>query len=313
MSNRDDKELFLSTVAYMHYIDGLSQKEISEILKISRPTVNRIIQKARDKGIVKIEVTLPVLKNISLENALSDKYKLEKSIIVSNISKNKDNLLDFLGRAGADYILESVKDGMTIGFSMGETLKKIADYIGTDKKYNCTIVPILGGMGHNRPEIHPNEICRVVAEKLGGAFYPLYVPAIAGSSFERDILMSDQAVKKIFDVVMHADMIVVGVGSINSATLRVIGSLSVGDVQAIEENGGIGDIGNWYIDANGKAIDASINNRLVGPGFDKLRENTKVVIISGGKEKHEILKAALKGGWADVVITDEESAKFLLA
>jgi DNA-binding transcriptional regulator LsrR (DeoR family) len=292
---------------------GKSQKEVSEIMNMSRPSVNRAIQRAKELGIVKIEITRPVLKNISLEKALCDKFNIDKAIVVSNILDKEDNQFNLLGRAGADFIQENARDGMVIGFSMGETLKKVADAINTDRKLNSKIVPLLGGMGYVRPDIHPNEICRVVAEKLGGSFYPLYVPSVAGSKYERDILMKDNSVREVFDLALHADIIFVGAGTLESSKLSLIGSMPEADVKSVAGQGGVGDIGTTcYLDANGQQIENSFFERLVGPGFRKIRENAKVVLVAGGKSKYGIMKAIMAGKWADVIITDEGVAKYLL-
>jgi phosphoenolpyruvate---glycerone phosphotransferase subunit DhaK len=61
----------------------------------------------------------------------------------------------------------------------------------------------------------------------------------------------------------------------------------------------VGDIAGCHLDAHGCAPDASINRRLVGISLEKLRP-------SGG------ILAVLRGGYADVLVTDAVTASAVL-
>lgn len=63
----DDRALLLAKIATMYYLDNLSQQEISNIVKISRPTVSRALMEAREKGIVEITIHSPIPRVYKLE------------------------------------------------------------------------------------------------------------------------------------------------------------------------------------------------------------------------------------------------------
>ena len=50
-SNNERREL-LARVAHLYHKEDLSQGEISEILKVSRSSVSRILQEALEEGII---------------------------------------------------------------------------------------------------------------------------------------------------------------------------------------------------------------------------------------------------------------------
>ena len=52
-------EYQLAQISIMHYHNGMSQQEIAKSLGMSKMTVSRMLQKARDSEIVKISVALP--------------------------------------------------------------------------------------------------------------------------------------------------------------------------------------------------------------------------------------------------------------
>ena len=46
----------LSLAAKLYYVDKLGQEEVARLLSLSQAQVSRLLKKAREKGIVKIEV-----------------------------------------------------------------------------------------------------------------------------------------------------------------------------------------------------------------------------------------------------------------
>ena len=65
-----DPEL-LGKVARLHYDFGLTHQEIGEILRLSRVKVTRLLQQARDVGIVSIEVRTDASPYAALEVELT--------------------------------------------------------------------------------------------------------------------------------------------------------------------------------------------------------------------------------------------------
>ena len=47
-------------ISKLYYLDGATQSQIAKQLNLSRPTVSRALQYARDTNIVKIQVTDPL-------------------------------------------------------------------------------------------------------------------------------------------------------------------------------------------------------------------------------------------------------------
>ena len=71
---KDDKYKLLSQVAYMYFIEDISQQKISEKLGIYRTTISRLIKEAREKGIVEINVRDFDTKIYALETHFQMKY-----------------------------------------------------------------------------------------------------------------------------------------------------------------------------------------------------------------------------------------------
>ena len=311
----DDRALLLAKIATMYYLDNLSQQEISNIVKISRPTVSRALMEAREKGIVEITIHSTIPRVYKLEQKIMEKYSLDEAVIVPVLSLQDDNILKSLGDAAAYYLYENAKDNMTIGFSMGKTLDQMANSLknhSINKNINLNVVPIVGGAGYQAPHLHANDICRRVAEVFGGEFFPIYVPAIAENEKKKLDFMSEPLVNKVFEMSLNADIIFVSVGKVDSSTFLKIGSIDESETNNLIKQGIIGDIGSWFFDENGNFPNIEINKSIVGLNFSKLRKNSKVILVAGTEPKKEVIKSALKGGWVDTLITDEDVCKYLL-
>jgi lsr operon transcriptional repressor len=67
-----------------------------------------------------------------------------------------------------------------------------------------------------------------------------------------------------------------------------------------------------FIDKEGNLVDSNIESRLLTTPLDKLRSLKNVIGVAAGDEKVDAIKAVLKGGYIDVLITDESTALKLL-
>ena len=60
MAERTD---LLVRVAELYYEQGLNQNEVAKLLNTSRPTVSRLLDEAKDAGVVEIVVHSPIRKD----------------------------------------------------------------------------------------------------------------------------------------------------------------------------------------------------------------------------------------------------------
>jgi deoxyribonucleoside regulator len=307
-----DKGGLLTKISYMYYIDNLSQQEIAIRLDLSRAKVSRMIQEARDRGIVEIKINPASSRCYDLERLLKDKYGISESIVMPLFSTKEQNIIKALGKYGAEYLVQNTKEGMTLGFSMGRTLSEVANAIHTPSKIACNIVPITGGLGQVSPEIHANDICRRIAEGLGGTAFSLYTPAIVSKKELKEAIIEDPMILHVFENAIHADITVVGVGNVSSSTFIEIGSISEEEARQLKSHGVIGDIASWFFDANGTILDLEIHKRVVGPDFREIRKRSKIVLVAGGESKGNVVAAALRGKLVDTLITDESVANYLI-
>ena len=71
-----EKRRKMVEAAKLYYQMDFSQMEVAKKLGVSRPTVSRLLQQAKEEGIVEIKITDPSEKSRSLEQELEDKLGL---------------------------------------------------------------------------------------------------------------------------------------------------------------------------------------------------------------------------------------------
>ena len=100
----DDVRLIFKCCS-LYYQDGVGQKEICQILGISRPTVSRMLSAGKELGIVKIEIHNPDnLLYGQLERELEKLFGLQEVIIVPSTSTDSATVNPEIGRAAPALI-----------------------------------------------------------------------------------------------------------------------------------------------------------------------------------------------------------------
>ena len=77
-----DNTKFILKVCELFYLKGMSQKEISAHLGISRLQVSRIIAVANEKKLVTIHLNYDNVQENALQNQLFEKYGIDHSNII---------------------------------------------------------------------------------------------------------------------------------------------------------------------------------------------------------------------------------------
>ena len=71
----------LIDVATRHYLNGSSQIEIARDLGLDPSTISRYLKRARDEGIVRIEIVAPRRANAGLSRHLARKLGLSRVLV----------------------------------------------------------------------------------------------------------------------------------------------------------------------------------------------------------------------------------------
>lgn len=299
-------------IAWLYYVEGLTQAEIAELLGISRVKVVRDLQICRQTGLVQIQINGRLAPCVALERALVKRYGLTQAVVVPS-PHDPAHLPATLGVAVGAWLSEKIGPGQTLGIGWGRTLHWSVRALRRREIPDLTVVSLLGGIGRGS-EINMYETASRVAETLGAQCYYLAAPAYASSASLRDMLLEQAGLREVLERARRADIAVVSVGSLGpESTNRRIGLLDEEELPGLEAAGAVGDLLCTFLDAAGRPVDHPLNRRAVGLPVEDLRRVPTSVLASGGPEKVPIVKAALVGGYVNTLITDERTAEALAA
>ena len=310
-SSERDIEL-MTRVASRYYLDGMTQEAVARSLRLSRPKVGRLLDRARSVGIVEISVNVHPDIGLKVEGAIASEFGLDQVILV-NDQTDESGQRAAVARAAAGFLKRQLSDGDVVALGMGRNVGAIPDFIGTPTPRTATFVSAIGGSPLVDSDVNPNEICRRLAEAFRGTAEMLYAPAYAETPEVRDAFMQHDAVRDGLTRARAASVALIGVGNArdDSAVVRM-GCFSVAEMRRLRDRGAVGDILGSFFDADGNAVVDGIGDRVVAIERTDLEAVDCVVAVCSERDKSDAILGALRSGMVNVLVTDLSTARTVL-
>lgn len=298
-------------VAWMYYVEGLTQNEIAEKLGIGRVTVVRYIADAKRQREVKIWIEGSVSECVALERKLEQAFGLDEAIVVPEPS-SPDKIAVSIGAATGEYISEIIHDDMSIGVGWGQTLMESLATLSRRELSNVQIVSLLGGITKAK-RYNPSEFAWLFASAYDADCYLMAAPALVDSVETKRALIERCGLDDTFRRAERLDMALLSVGVMmpDSTSMR-FGFVSPEDRASLIRAGAIGDICYNFFDAEGNLVDHPINHRVMSIPMAAIKRLPRRVLASGGMDKVDALLAGMKLIDCNVLITNEATAAELL-
>ncbi|MEH7117928.1 sugar-binding transcriptional regulator [Neobacillus vireti] len=298
--------------AKLYYLLDYNQNEIAQKLGVSRPTVSRLLQQAKSEGIVQITIMDPTENVENLAMQLEKKFQLKKAIVTS-IPQYEDHIIkNYLGEKAAAFLNDIVKDDDIIGVTWGTTLYHIAVELRQKFVKNVKVVQLKGGVSHAETNTYASEILYLFGKAYNTTPLNLPLPAIVDHIVVKQAMEADRHIRRILEMGKKANISVFTIGSIKTDSLLFqLGYFTDSDLESLYGKA-VGDICSRFFDKDGKVCNESLNQRTLGVNLDELSKKEYSIVVAGGPNKIEGIYGALKGKYANVLITDQFTAKFLL-
>ncbi len=301
------------TVSRLYYIDKISQTAIAKKLKMSRPTISRLLQLAQDNNIVQITINNPFEEVSDLPAQLAAKYGLKKVLIADQVGDSYESILNQIGQIAARYLGSIVRDNDTIGLTWGNTMAVIARFLQPSTKKNVHTVYLKGTVSNSTH----NNYSNIITQHFNANFHTqteiLPVPVIFDHQKTRDLVLQDQFIKRIIQQGKAAEIALFTVGTTRpDAMLFQLGYFTNQQTRYLEQHA-VGDILSQFITKNGQIAAPEIAKRTISLPLDNLKKKRESILVAGGMEKVPAIHAALRGEYANVLITDLKDAERLFA
>lgn len=300
-------------ISRLYYLEGATQAQIAQKLHLSRPTISRALQYARDNNIVNIQVNDPLSDVDALQDQLRRKYQLD-DVVVADVGAAGDpqEVLDLLGQAAANYLPTIIQDNDTVGISWGRTLAAVARHLQPSACKNVQVVYLKGTVANST---HNNFVVEVT-KHFNACYHTqaeiLPLPVIFDQPAIKEMVTKDRFIHGILTAARQAQVALFTVGTTApDATLFELGYLSDVEIKKLQRQS-VGDIISQFVDQDGRIVDPALTARTMALPLDQLKEKRQAVLIAGGMAKLPAIRAALAGRYANVLVTDTNVALHLM-
>lgn len=299
-------------ISKLYYLDGATQAEIAKKLHLSRPTISRALQFARDNQIVKIQVSDPLSDLSDLREQVKERYHLDEVVIATPDGDGTAATLDALGAAAAKYLEEVVVDNDTLGISWGQTLAAVARHLQPSARKNIRAVYLKGTVANSTHNNYVVEVTKAFNRCFHTQAQILPLPVIFENKDVKEMVVKDRFINEILMTGRQATVDLFTVGTTEpDATLFELGYLSDQQIAQLQKES-VGDIISQFVDEKGKIVDEDLTARTVALPLNELKNTRQSILIAGGMNKLKPIKAALAGRYANVLVTDVAVAQHLI-
>jgi DNA-binding transcriptional regulator LsrR (DeoR family) len=296
----------LHTVAKMHYVDDIPQVEIARRLDLSTATVSRLIKRAREDGIVRIEV-----RELAAEDELGAKLAarlgLQQAIVVDS-TRDGGGIAALASPVHALLGTLGLGTQSTLAIGWGRTVWEVVRS-GLPRLPRVTVVPCSGGLDEVAQHYQVNEFVRVAAEQIGGTPRFIHAPYLPADRL-RELIVADQAAGGNLDLWDRIDVALVGIGPPYAAEPAVGGPTSAPRDPGLAT--AAGDVLRHYFDIEGRPLSWEGEGRLLAVTPEQLRCTPVVIGAAASRAKAPSILGAARAGLIDVLVTDLRAAEAVL-
>ncbi|WP_318386216.1 transcriptional regulator LsrR [Enterobacter sp.] len=302
------EEELVARVAWCYYHDGLTQNDIGERLGLPRLKISRLLEKGRQSGVIRVHINSRYEGCLALETALTERFGLKITRVVPAL--NTSSMSVRLGIGAAQSLMGVLEPGQLLAVGFGETTMSCLQHLsGFISSQQIRMVTLSGGVGPYMTGI--GQLDAACSVSIIPAPLRVSSPEVA------EILKRESSVRDVILAAAAADVAVVGIGSINQkrdATILRSGYISEGEQLLYARKGAVGDILGYFLQADGERVDnLDIHRELLGVTLDELAQLPTIVGVAGGVDKAEAIYAALKGRRINGLVTEETTARAVLA
>ena len=321
MAMRDELEsrskIDLTTnAAELYYLQQWKMEDIGKKFNLSRSSVSRLLETARNKGIVEFRINRPSDRTNNLSEQIKKRYLISANVIEVSEDSTADERLETVGVETAKKLGNFFRSGITIGLAWGSTISSVSRHMHYFPVLGSTVVQLNGaGNDHSTGISYSGEILSQFGQNLGANVVHFPVPAFFDDPVAKQVMWKERSTKRILDIQQRIDLAIFGLGRIDSevpSQVYAAGYLGANEIEGLNNQQVVGDIATVFFRRDGSWSDIELNQRSSGPGLDQLKKAARRICVTSGIAKIEALKGALAGGFITDLFIDDLTAEKLL-
>lgn len=294
--------------AKLYYLDDLNQGRIATELGTSRATVSRLLQFAREQGLVKIEINDPLQTDAQLARKLQHRWGLRAVRIVSTGPATGAAKLTLVGRAAAHLLTATVTDDSVIGIGWGKTVHAVAKALPPSAASGVRVVQLKGAPADGEQLSYAAASLQAFGRAFATTPRNFPLPLFFDQAATRLAVEKDGQVAPVLKLARAATVALFTVGTVrDSALLFQLGYFSPEEQRFLQTHA-VGDVFSRFIDARGRLVAPRLDARTVGVGLSELKRMPTRILVAAGIAKAAAVLAVLRAGYANVLVVDQDLA-----
>ncbi len=314
---RNNGSYLLYRIARDYYEYDMPQKEIANRENISRPHVSRLLKKAKEYGIVSIEIRKPdFLGTDQIVSKLKELSGLEIVEVVQSSRaqfRDSDELSSLISDHASVNIIKYLIGCQKIGVGIGKTLYSTIKKMNSQELDDAAIVPLVGVAKKCSSNMHCNLIVSLLADATKSTGYFTNLPIVVDKTKMDTELFNIryEELKKEWD---ELDVAIVGLGEPYKSVKKEFILNEATDIykKIITKSKNVGDLLVSYFRRDGSEVVVRNAYVKVTLPLEDLRQIPRVICIAGGEKKVTGLLTAIENKYISGLITDTYTANELI-
>ncbi len=299
-----------ASVARRYYIDGRSKVEIADEFRLSRFKIARLLDEARESGLVRIEIGHAGSVDVGLSDQVQQALGLRHVVVVDTPEEDPASLRAQLGTAAAQLLTEIVKADDVLGLAWARSVSAMGSALTSLAP--CSVVQLTGALSGANVHESSIELVREVARIAGGPASYFYAPLIVPDATTAKALRQQPEVARAMDLIPSVTIAVAGVGGWGPGLSTVYDAIDATERDALHASGVRADISGILLDSDAKPMRTPLTDRMIGITAEQMLAIPEVIAIAYQTSKTPALRLAVRSGLVGGLVTHTAVARELL-
>ena len=298
----DSERIQLISVAKMYYEENLTQNDIAARMGISRPSVSKLLTRARECGIVSITVNDNVMDDdtAALLRELCQKFQLEGGLIAG-----KKLGFHAILKQTALYLGLAVQAKQNIGLGWGAPLGYVVREMATNtfKASPGMVCPLIGKAPVPSEHYNVNEMVASFAQSSGKESVGVKEKAFAVSREDKQAAEKQPEYSNLLLKWRELDIALMAIQNYPSSPDEAT-EMRFGDV--LRRQHAVGSFLSYFYNVHGDVISGE-NDFTCRMSLADLRHCKSVYAIGYGAQTDSVIGALRTGIFTHVLLTEEQA------
>src|SRR6202451_1500664 len=308
-ADRPSEVVLAARVARQYYLEGVSKTDIAERLGISRFRVARLLDSARESGLVRIEIGLPGgVLDAGLSPELCSALGLRQAFVF-NFGDDESPLRLRLGEAVGQVLMDLIKPADVLGLSWSRALSGLAAAL--TQLPPCPIVQLPGAVPppDGRDLL---DLVRGVARIGGGPAHVFYAPMLLDDAQTAAAIRRQADIAGGFALVPSVTMVVVAIGAWAPGLSTIYDAITPDERADLAALNVCAELAGVFIGEDGRPVQTPLDQRMIVTPGPMLERIPFVLCVAFGVGKAPAVSAAIRGEMIHGLVTHASLARALL-